>query len=242
MSERISVVPDTGGSEVKLSFKSLWSFLSSLDYLRFLELEGAFRHINSSNLYYQEEKTELMMFVVRHVVLWINVAYFVIILSGYFIFRDKFLILHLSFSVLYFLAGMWIVHRYTVGRGYLYMLVRDFLFWTTAFVLLTWIVSEFLSFWLVPKLWKMFEAWLFDPSSQQGTINKLLYPVCYEVYSLIKPHIYDLFGTKKFIMWYFALAPVKVFSIGFPYAYFLIYSKTRKSTREALDTMFRKRA
>jgi len=240
MSERINIVPDGGsGQEVKLNFRSLWSFLSSLDYLRFLEKEGAFANMNSADLYYQEEKTELIWFVFRHVVLWVNVAYFVIIVTGYFFFKDKFILMHLGFSLAYFLGGIWFVHRYTLGRGYLYQLVRDFLFWTTSAVFVSWVVTEFFSFWLIPRLWHLFVAWLFDPASQQGSISKLLYPVLLEIYKMIEPHVYNLFGTKRFLVWYFALAPVKVFSIAFPYLYFLIYSRTRKSV---LDRFLKKRA
>jgi len=243
MSDRISIIPDSSnGQEVKLNFRSLWSFLSSLDYLRFLELEGAFRNLSSANLYYVEEKTELMGFVLRHVVLWINIAYIIIIISGYFFFREKFLIMHLVFSLLYFAGGVWFVHRYTVGRGYLYMIVRDFLMWLTAFVFLSWIIMEFISFWLVPKLWKLFEAWLFDPYSRQGVINEFLYPAAFWFYNLIKPHLYDLFGTKKFLLWYFALAPVKVFALTFPFIYFLLYSKIFGSGKERLDRFLKKKA
>ena len=243
MGERISIIPDSeGGKEVKLSFRSLWSFLSSLDYLRFLELEGAFRTLGSGNLYYVEEKTELMNFVLRHVVLWINLAYLMVIVSGYFFFREKFLILHLVFSLLYFLGGIWFVHRYTVGRGYLYMVVRDFLVFLTAFVFLSWIVTEFFCFWLVPKLWKAFEVWLFDPYARQGFVNELLYPAASYIYGMIKPHLYDLFGTKKFLIWYFALTPIKVFALTFPLVYFMLYSKLTGNHRETLNRILRKRA
>jgi len=51
MSERIMLIPDSGGDkEVKLNLSNLWAFLSSLDYLRFLEFEGAFRNLASENL------------------------------------------------------------------------------------------------------------------------------------------------------------------------------------------------
>ncbi len=243
MSERISIVPDdSGGKEVKLNFRSLWSFFSSLDYLRFLELEGAFRTLRSENLYYVEEKTELMNFVLRHVVLWINLGYLLIIISGYFFFREKFLVMHLAFSLLYFAGGIWFVHRYAIGRGYLYMVVRDFLLWLTAFVFLGWVITEFATFWLIPKLWQMFEAWLFDPYSREGSINEILYPTALNIYNMIKPHLYDLFGTKKFLVWYFALAPVKVFALTFPYPYFLIYSRFRKSPAHLLDRELKRRA
>ncbi len=243
MSERISIIPDSEeGREVKLNFNNLWSFLSSLDYLRFLEFEGAFRNLGSGNLYYVEEKTELLNFVLRHVVFWINLAYLIIIISGYFFFKEKFLLLHFIFSLLYFIGGIWFVHRYAVGRGYLYMVVRDFLMFLTVFVFLSWIITEFISFWIVPRLWKMFEIWLFDPYSRQGIINEILYPAAVFTYNLIKPHLYDLFGTKKFLIWYFALAPVKVFSLTFPFIYFLFYSKLSGGYRENLDRILRKRA
>ena len=242
MSERISIVPDSGGGEVKLNFRSLWSFLSSLDYLRFLEYEGAFKTVSSSNLYYVEERTELMHFVFRHVVLWINLAYFLIIVSGYFFFKEKFFLMHLGFSLLYFVGGVWFVHRYTVGKGYLYMIVRDFLLWLTVFVLLGWIVVEFVSFWLIPKLWRVFEAWLFDPYSAEGVINRLLYPALLYFYNMVKPHVYDLFGAKKFLVWYFALAPVKVFIFAFPLVYFLLYTRFKKSPSDELNRILKKRA
>ena len=242
MSERISIIPDNDSREVKLSFRSLWSFLSSLDYLRFLELEGAFKNMNSGNLYYVEEKTELMNFVLRHVVLWINIAYILIIVSGYFFFRDKFLLMHFLFSFLYFLGGVWFVHRYTVGRGYLYMIVRDFLVFLSVFVFISWIVTEFITFWLIPKLWKAFEAWLFDPYSQQGAINEILYPTALYIYRMISPHVYDLFGTKQFLVWYFLLAPVKVFSLSFPFIYFIIFLKVRRNPAENLDRILKSRA
>lgn len=242
MSDRVSIIPDSGSKEVKLNFGSLWSFLSSLDYLRFLEREGAFKNLESESLYYVEEKTELMSFVLRHVVLWINIAYLIVIVSGYFLFKESFMYVHLIFSLIYFLGGVWFVHRYALGRGYLYLVVKDFLFFLTIFVFLSWLISEFLTFWLIPKLWKIFELWLFDPSSQVGAINEILYPVALEFYNAVKPHLYDLFGTKKFLLWYFALAPIKVFAMTFPYFYFLIYSRYTKDPNRHLNKLLRKRA
>jgi len=243
MSERIMVVPDDGeGREIKLNFKSLWSFFSSLDYLRFLELEGAFRTIDSKNLYYVEEKMEIMTFVLRHVVLWVNVAYWIIVVAGYFLFMDKFLLFHLGFALVYLFGGIWVVHRYTIGRGYLYQLTRDFLMWTTVFVFLSWIISEFIALWLVPRLWKLFELWLFDPASQVGAINSILYPAALNAYWMIKPHIHDVFGMKNFLLWYFVLAPVKVFSLSFPYIYFLLYSRVQGDPDRSLNAFLRKKA
>ena len=243
MSERITLIPDSGGDkEVKLNLSNLWAFLSSLDYLRFLELEGAFRNLDSANLYYVQERTELMNFVLRHVVVWINLAYLIVIVSGYLFFKEKFLILHLLFSLLYFFSGILFVHRYAIGRGYLYMVVRDFLLWLTVFIVLSWIITEFFVFWIIPKLWKAFEIWLFDPRSQQGDINQILYPTALSLYSLIKPHLSDLFGVKKFLLWYFALTPIKVFSLVFPYFYFLLYSRLTKDPNEYLDRELKKRA
>ncbi len=243
MSDRISIIPDSdSGKEVKLNFGSFWSFLSSLDYLRFLELEGAFRDIDSRNLYYVEERTELMGFVIRHVVFWINLEYLIIIITGYFFFKDKFLIMHLLFSLSYLILSMWFIHRYTVGRGYLYLIVKDFLTFLTVFVFLSQIVTEFLTFWVVPKLWKAFEMWLLDPSSRYGVINELIYPTALYVYNLISPHVYDLFGMKRFLLWYFALAPVKVFALTFPFVYFLIYSKIKGNPSEDLNRLLKKKA
>ena len=242
MSERITLIPDSGDKEVKLNLSNLLAFMSSLDYLRFLELEGAFRHLRSENLYYVQERAELMNFILRHVVLWINLAYLIIIVSGYFLFKEKFLFLHLLFSDCYLVGGILFVHRYAIGKGYLFMVVRDFLLWLTVFIFFSWIITEFFVFWIIPKLWKAFELWIFDPRSHQGLINQLLYPTALNLYKAIKPHTYDLFGVKNFLLWYFALAPVKVFAFTFPYLYFLIYSRFRKDPNSSLDRELKKRA
>lgn len=240
MSNEQLIIPEKSSyDEIKLNFKNFFSFLSSLDYLRFLEKEGAFKNVKSENLYYVQEKMELMHFVFKHIVFWINIEYFAIILFGYFIFKQNFLFLIILFAFSYFALGIWFVHRYTIGRGYLYLIVKDFLFYSGILAFMSSLVWEIILMVIVPVLWKLFEAWLFDPSSKEGFLNQVLYEPSLIIYNFLKPHIYNLFGLRDFIKIYFALTPVKLFVIFSPYLYFLYYSKKKENEREE---MFKKLA
>lgn len=243
MPERVSIIPDSDDREVKLNFSSLLAFLSSLDYLRFLELSGAFRSMNSTDLYYTQERIgELPNFIFKHVLLWINFAYLGVLLAGYWIVRDKFILFAVVLSAFYLFGGIWFVNRYCVGRGYLYNVAKDFLTWLTIFAFVSWFFWDTMIFWLVPKLYKLFVAWLFDPSSQTGTINKFIYPAAFEIYRIISPHVENLFGMKHIVLMLWFTAPIKIFSLIFPLTYFFIISRLRKSTREDLDRKLRKLA
>ena len=243
MADRISIVPDSGEQEVKLNFSSLLAFLSSLDYLRFLELSGAFRSMNSTDLYYTQERVgELPNFIMKHVLLWVNLAYIMVLFAGYWIMRDKFVLFAVVLSLFYFFGGIWFVNRYCIGRGYLYQVARDFLMWVTVFTMTSWFIWDTIIFWLVPRLYRLFVAWLFDPSSQVGTINKLLYPTALYIYKMIAPHVENLFGMKGIIVMFWFTAPIKVFALMFPLIYFVVVSKLRKSVKEDLDRKLRKLA
>ncbi len=137
------VIVDEGKQEeVKLNFSNLFAFFSSLDYLRFLELEGAFEGIKSKELYYSYERIALAGFVLKHVVSAMAGVYFLILFAGHFLFNISPMTLAIFIAFSYTLLGFFLVERYTLGNGYLYVIFRDFLLNTLVFTFFVWILSD----------------------------------------------------------------------------------------------------
>ena len=237
--EQPPVVTDSPGSEeeVKLNFRSLFTFFSSLDYLRFLELEGAFEDVRSSDLYYVGEKAAVITFVIKKVVPSMTFLYwlFLIVLSFFYGFNP--VVVSLLLTAFYVFMGFLLVERYTIGQGYLYAVFKDFLLHTLVFTFVTWVLGELLIFYLLPKLWTFFLAWYLNiEGGFSYTVAKMFYdilnPVLNRLIEFITPYVYI----------YLLTSPVKVFSLLSIYLYFLYLSRKRKSRLEYKMERFKKNA
>ena len=236
------VIVDEGKQEeVKLNFSNLFAFFSSLDYLRFLELEGAFEGIKSKELYYSYERIALAGFVLKHVVSAMTGVYFLVLFAGHFLFNVSPLTLAILVAFSYTLLGFFLVERYTLGNGYLYVIFRDFLLNTLVFTFFVWILSDTLLFYVLPKAWESFTNWFFTKG--EGNINKLFYEVLYDIITLLSPAISKFVEfAKPYFELYTLIAPVKAFSLLAIYAYFLYLSRARKDTLKWKMKRFKKLA
>lgn len=235
------IVEEGKQEEVKLNFSNLFNFLSSLDYLRFLELEGAFDDIKSKELYYSYERIALAGFVLKHVVSGMTLSYLLLVIFGYILFGISPIILSLFIAFLYTFLGFILVERYTIGRGYLSIVFRDFLLNTLVFTFFVWILSDTLIFYIFPKLWNSFESWFF--SEGYGKINSLIYGVLSDLMNTLKPYAGNFIKfTKPYFELYTLIAPVKAFSLLAVYAYFVYLSRQRKDTLRWKIKRFKKLA
>ncbi len=223
------IVEEGKQEEVKLNFSNVFAFLSSLDYLRFLELEGAFEGIKSRELYYSYERIALAGFVLKHVVSAMTGVYFLVLFAGHFLFNVSPLTLAILIAFSYTLLGFFLVERYTLGNGYLYVIFRDFLLNALVFTFFVWILSDTLLFYVLPKAWEGFINWFFTKG--EGNLNEFFYQVLYDVISLLSPVVLKLIEiAKPYVELYTLIAPVKAFSLLAIWAYFIYLSKTRRDT------------
>ncbi len=223
------IVEEGKQEEVKLNFSNIFAFLSSLDYLRFLELEGAFEGIRSRELYYSYERIALAGFVLKHVVSAMTGVYFLVLFAGHFLFNVSPLTLAVFVAFSYTLLGFFLVERYTLGNGYLYVIFRDFLLNTLVFTFFVWILSDTLLFYVLPKAWEGFINWFFTKG--EGNLNEFFYQVIYDVISLLSPAVLKLIElAKPYVELYTLIAPVKAFSLLAIWVYFVYLSKARRDT------------
>lgn len=233
------VVPDQGGKdEKKINFSNLFAFLSSLDYLAFLEREGAFRYLDQSYLYYTEEKTHLWLFVFKEYLKWVSMTYLITGLSFSLLLGVSFIASTLISAFIYGLVSLWIVHRYLWGKGYLYQVLRDFLWSSFWLSLIVWLGVELLIFYTLPYVWSVFEKWLFTPD--KSTISQLLYPSALYFYMTLKQFIKNATILKTLINSFFLTLPIKVFAFLIPIFYFYYIRRFRQSTKDHWMSLIRK--
>lgn len=233
------VIPDsTSSADVKLSFKNLFAFLSSLDYLAFLEKEGAFRHMGSTEyLYYTEEKTQLWVFVFREYLKWVSFTYLITGLTFSLILGLNFIASTLISAFVYGLASIWIVHRYLWGRGYLYTVLRDFLWASFWLSLIMWLGLELFLFYTVPYAWSAFERWLFTPD--KSTLTQLVYTPALFFYLTIKQYLHsEVFNN--ILKSFFITLPIKVFAFLIPIFYFYYIRRYRQTSRDYWMSLIRR--
>lgn len=235
----LQVIPDsTSSADVKLSFKNLFAFLSSLDYLAFLEKEGAFRHMGSTEyLYYTEEKTQLWIFVFREYLKWVSFTYLITGLTFSLILGLNFIASTLISAFVYGLASIWIVHRYLWGRGYLYTVLRDFLWASFWLSLIMWLGLELFLFYTVPYAWFAFERWLFTPD--KSTLTQLVYTPALFFYLTIKQYLHsEVFNN--ILNSFFITLPIKVFAFLIPIFYFYYIRRYRQTSRDYWMSLIRR--
>lgn len=229
---QIQVIPDSPSqADVKLKFTNLFAFLSSLDYLAFLEKEGAFRHMgNTEYLYYTEEKTQLWLFTMKEYLKWVSLTYLITGLSLSFILKLNFIVSTLLSAFVYGLFSLWVVYKYLWGRGYLYAVLRDFLWASFWLSLIMWLGLELFFFITVPYAWSAFERWLFTPD--KSTLTQLVYTPALFFYLTIKQNILSAEIFKNLLKSFFITLPIKVFAFLIPIAYFYYLRDKRQTTRD----------
>lgn len=224
------IIPDSSGSsDIKLRFDNLFAFLSSLDYLVFLEKEGVFDHMDTEYLYYTEEKAHVWLFTFKEYLKWVSLTYLTVSLTCSIILGLDFITATTLSAIVYGIGSVIIVNRYLWGRGYLYRVLRDFL-WASFFIsLFLWLGLELLAFYTIPFLWYKFEQWLFG-TPPQSTIEQLIYPGAYYTYSVIKQVVKNMKVVGDLIHAFFLTLPIKVFAFMIPIAYFYYIRRFRRSS------------
>jgi len=235
------IIPDSSSSaDIKLNFSNLFAFLSSLDYLAFLEKSGAFEDMpDTGYLYYTEEKTQLWLFVIKEYLKWVSFAYLVVSLSFTIILKLSLISATLIASLLYGLLSIWIVQRYLWGRGYLYAVLRDFLWASFLCSLFMWLGLELFVFGVVPKLWFLFESWLFS-GKPNNIIDTLLKPPAEFFYYTVKAYLSKIELPQELLRAFFLTLPLKVFAFLVPIFYFYYLRKHRGTTRDYYMSLIRK--
>lgn len=228
----VQVIPDNkDAKDVKLNFKNLFAFLSSLDYLAFLEKEGAFRHMGSTEyLYYTEEKTQLWIFTMKEYLKWVSFTYLITGLTFSIVLKLNFIASTLISAFIYGVFSIWMVNRYLWGRGYLYNVLRDFLLASFLLSLVMWLGLELFLFITVPYAWNAFEKWLFTPD--KSTLTQLIYTPALFFYLTIKQYISTAEIFKSLLKSFFLTLPVKVFTFLVPLVYFYYLRNKRQTTRD----------
>jgi len=235
--EQSPVIEDKHASEeeVKLNFRSVFTFFSSLDYLRFLELEGAFEDIESKELYYVGERAAVVTFVIKKIIPSLTLIYWIFFFILSFFYRFNPVVVALVLISVYTFLGFLLVERYTIGRGYLYLVFRDFLINTLIFTFAAWILTDIFVFYLLPRLWEAFLGWYTNVKGEMS------YMVAKAVYSVLNP-VFNRAAEVIFpyIYVYLYTSPVKVFSLAGVYFFFLFLSRQRRSRLQYKFNRFRK--
>ncbi len=210
--------------EVKLNFKSLFTFFSSLDYLRFLELEGAFENVKSRDLYYVGERASVIAFVIKKAVPSMTFLYwlFLIVLSLFYGFNP--VVVSLVLIGFYVFLGFLLVQRYTLGQGYLYVVFKDFLLHTLVFTFVMWILGDLLIFYLLPGLWRAFLDWYLNV---EGRFSYMIAEIAYRFLNPVLNRLIEVLSPYVYL--YLMTSPVKAMSLAGVYIYFHYLSKKRKS-------------
>ena len=209
--------------EVKIDFSNIVSFLSSLDYIRFLELSGAFEGIEGKELYFTNEKFSLFYFILKKVISLITLMYLFGFFVGSFIYSQNPVFVSFLLTTFYTFLGFLLVHRYTIPQGYLYVIFKDFLIWTLFFSFLFFVLSDLLLFYFIPKLLSTFAHYCLN--IQTYVLFEFcfkLYPYFYKAYEFIYPYLYAYVYTSL----------VKFLLMSLIYAYFLFLSKKRDISLE----------
>lgn len=223
-------MPDSGQQDTKLSFKNIFAFLSSLDYLTFLEREGAFKELDQTYLYYTQEKTYMWIFILREYLKWVSFSYLLISFSLSFILKINFILSTIASAFFYGFFSLWIVHRYLWGSGYLYRVLRDFLWGSFLLSLLLWLGMELIMFTLFPHLWQSFENWLFsekDPSF----FTEILYPPSLYLYQTLEKFSSNFDIFQDLLRNFFITLPIKVFAFLVPIVYLYYLRKYRQNSK-----------
>lgn len=225
-SEQPTVVPEGPHTEeeVKLNFRNIFTFFSSLDYLRFLELEGAFEDMRSGELYYVGERAALITFILKKVVPSLTLIYliFLIVLSYFYGWNP--LIVSLVLTAFYVFLSFLLVERYTIGGGYLYLVFRDFLLNTLILTFVSWILGDILIFYVLPRLWELFLEWYLNVEGRFSyMVAKIVYTVLNPLFNRAVEFVYP------YVQVYLFTSPVKAFSLAGVYLYFVWLSRRRRN-------------
>ncbi len=238
-SEQPPVVPEGPHSEeeIKLNFRSLFTFFSSLDYLRFLELEGAFEDMKSGDLYYVGERASVITFVIRKVIPSMTLLYWIFLVSLSFLYGFNPVVVSLVLVSFYTFLGFVLVERYTIGQGYLYAVFKDFLLNTLIFTFVMWLFTDLFIFYVLPKLWQVFLDWYLNV---KGGISYMVAKSAYRLFNPILNRVVEF--ITPYVHIYLFTSPVKALSLASIYVYFIYLSRRRRSRMNYKFERFRKRA
>lgn len=240
MAEEV-IIPDSAQNDnFKLNLKNLFTFLSSLDYLKSLEFSNAMRYMDSKQFYFTGEKQSLIMFVYSHTSFWVFITYLLLLLTAKMVFDVPTMYGVLAIGLVWLLFGFWFVNKYTWGDGYLWSVTRDFMVNIAIASVIISITTDFIILYLIPIGYKMLVEWA-NSGSKEGPLNILAESVIVWIQTLFKPAIKEInTNIKEFLPAYLSISAVKIFSFTVPAVYMFYLHKKRKNPQERLNNLLKR--
>ncbi|WP_457641305.1 hypothetical protein [Persephonella sp.] len=232
-----TIIPDNSGGQesLKLNLKNIFTFLSSLDYIRAIEKSSAFRYIDSSQLFFIGERQSLILFVYTHTSFWVLVAYIFMIISAHLILGIDPIYAILGISIAYLISGLWFVYRYTWGNGYLWQIVKSFMLNLTISAFVISVVIDITVLYLIPSIYDAAVKWL-NSGSKEGPLNQLGHAGIQAVVEFIQP-LMDKYmpEIKKYTVIYMIASPLKVIAFAVPTIVMFYLHRLRKDPKKRLN-------
>lgn len=180
--------------------------------------------MRSGELYYVGERAALITFVVKKVIPSLTLIYFIFLVVLSFFYGINPIVVSLVLTSFYVFLGFFLVERYTIGKGYLYSVFRDFLLNTLVLTFVSWILGDLLIFYVLPKLWNLFVSWYLNVEGKFSLmVAKIVYAVLNPIFNRAVEFIYP------YVQVYLYTSPVKALSLAGVYLYFLYLSRKRKN-------------
>ena len=236
-----TIIPDNSNNqELKLNLKNLFTFLSSLDYIKAIEKSSAFRYIDSRQLFFIGEQQSLLMFVYTHTSFYIMFAYLFMLFSVYVIFGIDPLYAVFLTSLGYLIFGIWFVNRYTWGDGYLWQVVKSFMLNLTMSAFVISIVMDLILLYLIPFAYNEAVKWLTE-GSREGPLNQLAYEGISALVKLVSPLVKEYAPyMERYMLIYMISSPLKVIAFAVPTALMFYLHKIRKDPKKRLNRILQK--
>ncbi len=233
-------IDNSNNQELKLNLKNLFTFLSSLDYIKAIEKSSAFRYIDSRQLFFIGEQQSLLMFVYTHTSFYIMFAYLFMLFSAYIILGIEPLYAVFLTSLGYLIFGIWFVNRYTWGDGYLWQVVKSFMINLTMSAFIVSIVMDLLFLYLIPFAYKEAINWLME-GNKEGPLNQIAYQGISALVKLISPLVKEYSPyIEKYLFIYIIASPLKVIAFAIPTALMFYLHRIRKNPRKRLNKILQK--
>ena len=200
----------------KLDLKNLVGFLSSLDWLRFLLLEGAVEQNKSSReMFLTSEKTSITNFAVKQAFLF-QLSITAATLSLVFILGFNILIARAVVLGLFLLFCFSIVNRYVLEtESLLYVVFKRFYLSFLFMLTFTFIVEEFLIEFILISLPKI-ANW--QPPETTEPLSGIIYKALFVVKETFKPLLFKL-GAEPLMT--LSMPMLKLFCIILAFLFFL---------------------
>ena len=237
-----TIIPDMQGQSnegIKLNLKNLFTFLSSLDYIKAIETSRALDTIDSRQFFFTAEKQSLLLFVYTHTSFWVFIAYLVIILTADLVFDIHPVLGVLSVSFIWLLFGIWFVNRYTWGNGYLWQIARDFMINLTISTIIISFTMDFIILYVLPFLYKTAVDWL-QSGPKDGFLNAFAESALIWIESIIKPILDKVsMQVSTFLPVFLSISIFKSIAFLIPTLLMFYLHKKRKNLKKRLNELLK---